>query len=94
MSLQQEFTAAYDRRNLVLAVSLRDQLLTLVSEVDMLLASNSRFLLGSWIESARSWATSEEEARLFDFNARNLVTLWGPNGEITDYASKSWAKLA
>ena len=28
-----------------------------------------------------------------EFNARNQVTLWGPNGEINDYAAKSWGGL-
>ncbi|RZF39285.1 hypothetical protein LSTR_LSTR016239 [Laodelphax striatellus] len=26
-------------------------------------------------------------------NARNQITLWGPNGEIKDYAAKQWAGL-
>ena len=25
-----------------------------------------------------------------EFNARNQITLWGPNGEINDYARKEW----
>lgn len=29
-----------------------------------------------------------DEKALCEFNARNQITLWGPNGEITDYASK------
>jgi len=31
--------------------------------------------------------------QILDFNARNQVTLWGPNGEISDYASKQWSGL-
>ena len=34
----------------------------------------------------------EEETR-FAFNAKNQVTLWGPDGQIADYASKPWAGL-
>jgi len=30
---------------------------------------------------------------MLEFNARNLVTLWGPRGEIADYASKQWNGL-
>ena len=43
---------------------------------------------GTWINDARSWASSPEEAAVLEFNARNQVTLWGPNGEIIDYAAK------
>lgn len=27
----------------------------------------------------------------YEWNARNQITLWGPNGEILDYAIKQWA---
>ena len=30
---------------------------------------------------------------LYEYNARNQITLWGPNGEIDDYAAKNWAGL-
>lgn len=32
-----------------------------------------------------------QEAELFEYNARNQITLWGPNGEIVDYANKQWS---
>lgn len=28
---------------------------------------------------------------MYEYNARNQITLWGPKGEITDYANKQWA---
>ncbi|MUT98614.1 MAG: hypothetical protein EP145_05445 [Bacteroides uniformis] len=36
-----------------------------------------RLLLGKWIKDAKSWGTGEEEKRLYEKNARDLVTLWG-----------------
>ena len=42
---------------------------------------------------ARAWGQTAEEKNLMEFNARNLVTLWGPRGEIADYASKQWSGL-
>lgn len=35
----------------------------------------------------------EQEAELYELNARNQITLWGPDGNILDYASKEWAGL-
>ncbi|TKS90321.1 Alpha-N-acetylglucosaminidase [Collichthys lucidus] len=35
----------------------------------------------------------DKEAQLYDMNARNQLTLWGPDGEILDYASKEWGGL-
>nr|CAD7395907.1 unnamed protein product [Timema cristinae] len=33
----------------------------------------------------------KREAQKYEYNARNQITLWGPNGEIRDYANKQWA---
>lgn len=32
-----------------------------------------------------------QEKQLYEYNARNQITLWGPRGEIVDYANKQWA---
>ncbi|TRY96525.1 hypothetical protein DNTS_017767, partial [Danionella cerebrum] len=65
----------------------------LLPELDRLLSSNEHFLLGVWLEQAHSQAVDEHEAQLYDMNARNQITLWGPDGEILDYASKEWGGL-
>ena len=61
-----------------------------VPELDRLLSSDAHFLLGAWLEQARSLGLDEQEAQLYDLNARNQITLWGPDGNILDYASKEW----
>lgn len=65
----------------------------LLPELNRLLSSNRNFLLGTWLERARSLAVDDKEAQLYDMNARNQITLWGPSGEILDYASKEWGGL-
>ncbi|XP_056433195.1 LOW QUALITY PROTEIN: alpha-N-acetylglucosaminidase-like [Gadus chalcogrammus] len=65
----------------------------LLPELDRLLSSDGNFLLGPWLEQAQALALGEKEARLYDMNARNQITLWGPSGEIVDYASKEWGGL-
>lgn len=30
---------------------------------------------------------------MFEFNARNQLTLWGPKGEVLDYAGKQWGGM-
>ena len=70
-------------------------LLALLDDLDALLATNEHFLLSAWIADAKRWAHGDEEyARLLECNAHNQIALWGPDGEITDYASKAWAGLA
>lgn len=65
----------------------------LLPELNRLLNSDRNFLLGTWLERARSLALDEKEAQLYDMNARNQITLWGPSGEILDYANKQWGGL-
>ena len=49
------------------------------------------FLLGIWIRDARRKAreTGGDE-KMFVFNAKNQITLWGPHGEINDYSTRQW----
>uniref|UniRef100_A0A8B9V5T2 Alpha-N-acetylglucosaminidase n=1 Tax=Anas zonorhyncha TaxID=75864 RepID=A0A8B9V5T2_9AVES len=65
----------------------------LLPELDSLLSSHRLFLLGRWLESARAAATSDREAELYEMNARNQLTLWGPSGNILDYANKQLGGL-
>ena len=58
----------------------------LLKDMEEILSTNKNFLLGPWLESAKALATNEEEKKIYEFNARNQITLWGPNGEILDYA--------
>merc|ERR1739838_13008 len=65
----------------------------LFDDMDRILSCDRHFMMGTWIESARLAATSQEERDIFEMNARMQVTLWGPNGEILDYADKHWSSL-
>lgn len=53
-----------------------------VLDLDLILASDPHFLLGRWLEDAKAWARSADEKILYEYNARNQITLWGPNGEV------------
>ncbi|KAI1790749.1 alpha-N-acetylglucosaminidase [Ganoderma leucocontextum] len=69
-------------------------LLQLLDDIDALLATNEHFLLSAWIADAKRSAHGKDKhayARYLEYNARNQITLWGPDGEINDYASKAWA---
>ena len=69
-------------------------LLVLLDDLDELLWTNEHFLVSSWIGAARGWGRGDATyAAYLEYNARNQITLWGPDGEIDDYASKAWAGL-
>ncbi|KAJ5793419.1 hypothetical protein N7457_000018 [Penicillium paradoxum] len=68
--------------------------LQFLADLDSVLLTNPNFRLSTWIDAARAWAFGNEaEMAYYEYNARNLITLWGPNGEISDYASKQWGGL-
>lgn len=54
------------------------------------MSANPNFLLGSWISDAKKCASTPDEEKQYEYNARNQITLWGPNGEIMNYANKQW----
>uniref|UniRef100_A0A9I9DTI3 Alpha-N-acetylglucosaminidase n=1 Tax=Cucumis melo TaxID=3656 RepID=A0A9I9DTI3_CUCME len=63
-----------------------------------LLASNSNFLLGTWLESAKKLATNPSEMKQYEWNARTQVTMWYDNTKVNqsklhDYANKYWSGL-
>jgi alpha-N-acetylglucosaminidase len=49
-----------------------------------------------WLADARRWGTNAEERRLYEWNARNIITLWGTkctegeNDDLNLYAFKEW----
>ena len=63
--------------------------------MDTLLASDTHFLLGNWIENAKSKAKNEKELDYYEWNARLQLTLWGENYTtgLYDYAAKAWSGL-
>uniref|UniRef100_A0A0B7BFH7 Alpha-N-acetylglucosaminidase n=1 Tax=Arion vulgaris TaxID=1028688 RepID=A0A0B7BFH7_9EUPU len=83
--------AAFKSKNTTIILQAGTNITNLLADIDRLLSSNNRFLVGQWIADARLWGTDAGETALLEYNARNQITLWGPHGEIHDYASKQWA---
>lgn len=83
-------TVEHDRLGLWLSLIIQggDDLINFLRDLDAVLLTNCNFRLSEWIKSARAWAGDKNETSFLEYNARNQITLWGPNGEIVDYASK------
>ncbi|CAL4939486.1 unnamed protein product [Urochloa decumbens] len=72
--------------------------LEIIVDIDILLAADDNFLLGPWLESAKSLAVTESERKQYEWNARTQVTMWYDNTEteqskLHDYANKFWSGL-
>ncbi len=69
-------------------------LLALLGDMETVLATDQNFLLSTWIADARKVAYGNASyAAYLEYTARNQLTLWGPEGDNNDYASKQWAGL-
>lgn len=69
--------------------------LSLITDMDALLATDRQFLLGTWQEKALNLGTTAKEKALMDRAAKMLVTTWidkAPQG-LNDYSNRQWAGL-
>ena len=66
----------------------------LLRDVDTLLSTQSSFLLGKWIEDARSLGIDEASKNYYEENARTIVSTWGDKDQsLNDYANRTWGGL-
>lgn len=96
--LWQGIVSAYLLRDLETLRCRRRLFLELLSDMDTLLGSHPAFLLGRFLKRAREYGETEEQANLFEHNARTQVTIWGTSiyagdSEVSDYANKEWSGL-
>jgi len=68
--------------------------LTLLDDLDALLATRKDFLLGNWLTDAIRCGTTPDEKALYERNARDLITLWGgENNRLHEYSCRQWSGL-
>jgi alpha-N-acetylglucosaminidase len=86
--------AAFDRKDKAAFDRYSAQYIGLIRDSDRLLASDSHWLLGTWIARARAKGTTPEEKARMEVNARTLVTTWsGKTDELNDYSHRQWSGL-
>lgn len=94
-----ELEEAYQQKDLNKFGKLKKQYLELIMDFDRLLSTRKEYLLGKWLENAKRWGESDQEKKLYEANARNLITLWGEKctegqfDDLNNYAYKQWAGM-
>ncbi len=93
--LHAHYVVAYEQKNQKEMQRYSSQFLAVIDDMDRLLGTHPDFLLGTWLESAKKWGTNQEERDLYEWNARNLITLWhGKMGTtLHDYSARQWSGL-
>jgi len=89
------YVQAYESGNREACQEYSKAFLAVIDDMDELLSTHKDFLLGPWLEDAKRWGTTQEERDLYEWNARNLITLWhGKKGKtLHDYAAKQWSGM-
>jgi hypothetical protein len=71
-----------------------DRILAIISDLDTLCATRTEWLLGTWLNDARSWGPAAADQDLCEHNARLLLTTWGASvSDLNDYANREWSGL-
>lgn len=91
--LRDSFTAAYRAGNIDEAESVGSRMLQLIYDIDSLAACEPQLRLDRWLDDATECAETEDEAIYYRRNARTILSTWGNECSIRDYASKSWSGL-
>ena len=92
--LQPKIIKAYQQKDIAAFKKHSTDFLQLIDDMDELLGTRKDFLLGKWLNDARANGITPKESDLYEFNARDLVTLWGgKNSPLHEYSNRQWAGL-
>ena len=63
-----------------------------------MLSTRKEFSVYTWLSAARSLGTTDEEKRLYEWNASALITIWGDSiasnlEGLHDYSHREWSEL-
>lgn len=94
LTLHAEVSEKYSSRDIAGFKDASTKFISLIEDMDTLLATRDEFLLGKWLEEAKAMGETPEEKALYEKNARNLISLWGGKDcRIRDYACKQWSGM-
>lgn len=91
--LYREIVVSFEQKSLNEFKKHAKQFELLSNDLERILRTNDKFLLGNWLESAKNLATNDHEMKMYEFNAKNQITIWGPTGQVYDYAMKQWSGM-
>jgi Alpha-N-acetylglucosaminidase (NAGLU). len=93
-TLQRDFARAYQEKNRAQFTRIFNRFIKVINDMDVLLGTQPDFLLGRWLNDAVQWGATPAEKKLYEKNARNLITLWGDqNSGLHEYACKQWSGM-
>lgn len=92
----QRMMKAFESKNVEQFQQESHKFLNMIDMMERLLSCHEAFLLGRYLETAKSLATSPDEMHYLEWNARTLITLWADkqgSSKLRDYSHRQWAGL-
>lgn len=94
-------TNYYKSNNISGVIYCQSNMMQLLTDMNNVLNTDAHWMIGPWLTMARKQANNvtsinqTQEADWWEFNARNQITIWGPDYKVgtMDYASKQWGGL-
>ncbi|MFF5447842.1 alpha-N-acetylglucosaminidase [Streptomyces sp. NPDC012888] len=90
--------AAYEAKDLARFRELVGQWQDAERRLARVVGADPHFLLGPWLAAARAAGADEAERDRHEYDARSILSVWGPRGTseggfLHDYANREWAGL-
>lgn len=86
-----QMVAAYAKKDAAAFSAAAKKFMTLGSELDEFLGARREFMLGKWINDAKSLSNNSDDQKYLEKDARSVITIWG--GTLNDYAGRQWNGL-
>lgn len=85
-----ECVNAYQQKDIAKGDQLFKKIEKQALDIDKMMSAQPLNTLDEWVKSAAAYGSSPEVSKLYAKNAKTLITLWGGEGHLNDYASRSW----
>lgn len=92
-TLRDRFAEAYRKGDLAGATAIGEDMKALLADIDRLASFEPSFRMDRWLRDAVSFAQTPAEKDYYRHNAWHIVTTWGGDGRLRDYASRLWNGL-
>ena len=94
-----QINAAYGARDLTKFRSLVTQWGAAEDDLERILATDTRFMVGTWLSKVTPWGVDTAERNQLQYDARSILTTWGStvgqadSGGLRDYAAREWSGM-
>jgi alpha-N-acetylglucosaminidase len=88
--LLMECVTAYQVKDIAKGDELFKRIEKQAFDTDSMISGQPFNNLSYWLKSAWDYGSSVDTSKLYLKNAKTLITLWGGEGHLNDYASRSW----